>query len=835
MKLIQKGPRSSRVMIVGEAPGATEMARGQPFVGASGELLDRMLGRAGITPSECFFTNICHIQPQGAKLNDFNWFLTPEGRTHLLVGMLQLQKDLFDIRPNLVFALGAQPLRVLTSKAGIDKYRGSILAATPPFPPVKVIGTYHPAYILRSWDYKAVAEMDLSRCKEDAKFPELRLPERELLLHPNRDVRNRVIPEMLQAEWLAVDIECWEKEDGSWSLACCGFSDRANRALTIHNYSPEDLADIALLCGSSVPKVFQNGQFDVTVLEQQSGIKVNGWGEKNSDGVSAVGWDTMLAQHALYPECASSTDDFSSGLKGSKRVNSALRKGLGFLTSINTREPFYKDDGKLWKETNDLQMFWRYNALDAAVTREIRDVQETDLNNFRNFGTFQRKMRAVRVLMDTTRTGILVDVGERQRMKKEVETEIARLQLFLNAGAGKPVNVSSSGVNGDVGKLLYQQLGLPVKLNRETNNPTADKDAIIELAEKYGHPLLLTILSIRERRKVVETYLDSRLSPDGRIRCSYDLTGTRTHRLASRASIDGTGQNLQNQPDKIKRVFVSDSGRVFISPDYSQAEARVVAYLSREQELIELFEDPSRDVHKENASRIFGIPVPQVGYEMRFTAKRGIHSANYGVGPDKTMKVINQDAKDTWGKPGTGITVNLSTAKRVVEGYFLLYPGVKSCFWRDVVDQLKRDRTLTGVFGSRRTFFGRWEGADDSKFLNAAYSYIPQNAVGELCVTAMERIDEHVRETRVLGNVHDSILSDCVDDPDTVERVISQMASHMRVPLTIHGRTFYIPTEFKVGYVWGNRGKDGSNPLGLVDAEEWLDSRRKNGPRAKLA
>src|SRR5215203_5959557 len=123
MRLIQKGPRDAKIVIIGEAPGATEMSTGRPFTGASGELLDRMLGRVGITPSECFFTNICHTQPQGAKLNDFNWFLTPEGRTHLLVGMLQLQKDLLDIRPNLVIALGAQPLRVLTSKAGIDKYR----------------------------------------------------------------------------------------------------------------------------------------------------------------------------------------------------------------------------------------------------------------------------------------------------------------------------------------------------------------------------------------------------------------------------------------------------------------------------------------------------------------------------------------------------------------------------------------------------------------------------------------------------------------------------------------------------------------------------------------
>ena len=100
---------------------------------------------------------------------------------------------------------------------------------------------------------------------------------------------------------------------------------------------------------------------------------------------------------------------------------------------------------------------------------------------------------------------------------------------------------------------------------------------------------------------------------------------------------------------------------------------------------------------------------------------------------------------------------------------------------------------------------------------------------------AMERIDEHVEDTRVLGNVHDSILSDCIDEPEVVENVIGQMAACMRIPITVHGRVFFIPTEFKVGYNWGNRGKDGSNPLGLVDADKWLDNRRKYGPRKEIA
>src|SRR5688572_24271314 len=114
-------------MLVGEAPGDTEMATGVPFTGSSGAMLDKMLSRAGIRRSECFLTNVCHIQPRGKVKNDFAWFKTAEGQPYLMQGIFQLMADINTIKPNIIVALGAQPLQVLTKKIGIDKYRGSIL------------------------------------------------------------------------------------------------------------------------------------------------------------------------------------------------------------------------------------------------------------------------------------------------------------------------------------------------------------------------------------------------------------------------------------------------------------------------------------------------------------------------------------------------------------------------------------------------------------------------------------------------------------------------------------------------------------------------------------
>lgn len=796
-RLIQEGPVDAKIMVVGEAPGATEDATGLPFQGGSGELLNRLLSRANISRRECFITNVCHTRPPE---NDFVWFTKQANIHHLAHGIIQLKQDIIRVRPNLIIGLGGQSLRIIAGKNGIEKWRGSILESTL-VPGQKSIFTYHPAYLLRSYDHKTVVEMDLARAYEQSKFPEIIRPQRELILNPPKDVRQQVGEEMFRAEYLSVDIECFQRDDGSWSLACVGFSDRADRAMVIPINGHDDRQFVQWLCGSPNKKVAQNGTFDVTVLA--------------SEGIAVVNfdWDTMLAHHALYAECASSADEISS--LGGKKRQSAIGKGLGFQTSIYTLEPFYKDDGKLWKETGDIEMFWRYNALDAAVTREIRDVQEKELIEYGTMGVFRHEMSLVEPLMSATARGIKIDTNERGRMLAHVQSEIDELQKQLDTAAGGATNVKSSV---QIRSLLYDKLKLPARHKRGSGAETADKDAIVELAAKHSHPVLHTILAIRERRDIVERYLNTKLDADGRMRCAFDITGTRSGRLSSRASIYGSGSNLQNQPPYIRKVFVADPGKVFVYPDFSQAEARVVAYLAGEQRLIELFADPSRDVHKENAARIFNIPVAEVTGIQRYLAKRIIHASNYGMEAKRFVQVVNQDADDSFGQKGTGIRITLKEAESLLQMYHLMYPGIREKFWANVRRELQQSRTLTTPFGRKRTFFGRW----DDKLLREAYSYIPQSTIGDLCCMALVRIFHEVERkipgAELLLNVHDSILVQC-DEAD-MERVASGMLECMRIPITLEGHTFTIPTDCQVGYNWGKYDKD-ENPRGLMDIEKW--------------
>jgi uracil-DNA glycosylase family 4 len=803
VKLIQEGPKTARLILCGEAPGANEQREGRPFIGGSGMLLNDVLAGAGLSRSECFITNVCHIQPPG---NDFSWFMRKQNQKHLIAGVIQLRKDILEIKPNLVVALGAQALKLLTGKPHIEKWRGSILESSV-IPGQKVIGTYHPAACLRTWDYKAVVDLDMRRIAEESQYPDIRLPQREYYLNPDPATRMRLMEEMSQAEWLAIDIETVEIPGGKVVISCVGFSDRPDRAMVIPMKDSSDWLLVETLCLCAAKKIFQNGFYDVEIFHQ-NGIQVLHYE-----------WDTMLAHHSLYTECATSEDEVAMlTRKGSKRKKAALMKGLAFLTSINTREPFYKDDGKRWKETGDIKVFWLYNGKDAAVTREIRDVQAQDITEFGVWSTFQHEMSLVEPLMEMTRTGILVDKEAHAQLLKKYQTEVDNLQRFLESTAGDLANAKSPQ---QMHALLYERLGLPVqyKKNKEGDpRVTADKDAINKLAEKYPHPVLLTILEVRERRDIIERYLNTAYGADGRMRCSFDVTGTRSGRLASRASLDGTGTNLQNQPEEIRRMYKADEGCIFVYRDYSQAEARVVAYLAREEGLIQLFEDPSRDVHKENASRIFGIPPEAVSEEQRYNAKRGVHAFNYGMEDDKFVKVVNQAYRDT------GFRMNHATARKIREGYFLLYPGIKANFWREVEQELRRDRMLVNLFGRKRMFFGRF----DDKMIRDAYSFKPQSTVGDLCCMALRRCYDMIQKGRpelnakLLLNVHDSLLMQCPIEHATT--VASLMEEAMRIPLSCFGRTFYIPTDCKVGFNWGNRPKKNpeDNPRGLIALDKWI-------------
>lgn len=788
MQLIQSGPRDTKIVIVGEAPGATEWERKIPFCGGSGDLLNEMLGKVGLLRDECFVTNVCHHRPPG---NDFDWFWVKENfAEHWVPGVTQLRADLAEIRPNVVIALGGEALRALCGgKQPISDWRGSILECAL-VPGLKVIPTYHPAATFRVYELRHILRFDFQRAAKQAQFPEIRRPPRTLHLDPDDATREQLISEMFRAEWLAIDIETTPRHDGRWNLVTVQFSDRPDRALVIKVDEHRDYIDVKFLCESSAKKILQNGQYDATVL-REFGIEIHNYV-----------WDTMVGHHTLYIEAATGGNE----LQATKTIQ-AFAKGLAFQTSLYTEEPFYKADSKTAQETGDKELFYTYGAKDAAVTFEIKLRQDEELVRSRQADLFVQCMRQHEPFMRAMWRGIAIDTKAREQMAQEVETKREALQAELDALAGWPVNVKS---NPQMAKLLYDQLGLRAKkFSDKTGLASASKDAIVALAIANPDVRPLQIIrKIREQRDLAERYLQSNLDEDGRIRCAFDLTGTRTGRLASRESIYGSGANLQNQPPFIRRMFVADEGKIFVQRDYSQAEAREVAYEARCGRLIELFSDPTRDIHRENAAAIFKTPLAEVTYLQRYLAKRGGFLSNYGGGADRLAEAINEDYEET------GIKVTSWQMRHVQDGYFGLYPEIRSVYWRRVEDAIRGSGSLRTPLGRLRTFYGRW----DAKFLREAYSFIPQSTVGDLCRMACANVYYDLALARpelgveLLLNVHDSILVQCYEGCEA--EVAKEMERCMAIPITTQGQTFTLPSDCQVGHNWGAWDAE-TNPDGL--------------------
>jgi DNA polymerase-1 len=238
-----------------------------------------------------------------------------------------------------------------------------------------------------------------------------------------------------------------------------------------------------------------------------------------------------------------------------------------------------------------------------------------------------------------------------------------------------------------LGNILFEKMGLPA--GKKTKKGYSTNAEILEkLAPDY--PIVEKVLEFRTLSKLNSTYVEGLLpliGSDGRIRAHFQQTVTATGRISC------TEPNLQNIPVRqelgrqLRKVFTS--GRddlVLIGADYSQIELRVLAHMSKDPTLIDAF-NQGLDIHRETASKVFGVPQDQVTPLMRSNAK----AVNFGV---------------IYGMSGFGLSENLSItrkqAEQYIKDYFHRFPGVKEFMDRCVAD-CKATGEIRTLYGRRRS------------------------------------------------------------------------------------------------------------------------------------
>jgi DNA polymerase-1 len=218
----------------------------------------------------------------------------------------------------------------------------------------------------------------------------------------------------------------------------------------------------------------------------------------------------------------------------------------------------------------------------------------------------------------------------------------------------------------------------------------------------------------------------------------------------------------------VRTMYVPDPGEVFGSADLSQAEARIVALLANDKELLKLFD--TVDIHSLTASWLFGLKIEKVDKKgpLRQVAKSVRHAGNYGMGKRTLVELLAANSQ----KYGIDLTMSEWRAGQLLIKFHEYTPRIQSVFHVAVIDCLKNnDRVLVNAFGRPRRFHDRW----GDELFREAWADIPQSTVPEQLKMAALRIKDREPQIKFVNEAHDALDWACkMEDFDRIARVVKE-------------------------------------------------------------
>lgn len=454
---------------------------------------------------------------------------------------------------------------------------------------------------------------------------------------------------------------------------------------------------------------------------QALGLEASGVGEKRL-------FDTAIAHYLLHPE---------------------MRHGLDYL-----KEAYRK-----------------------ATLKELKELFEKELHETGLWDIFQdMEMPLMCVLARMEKTGVRIDEPGLAETSRHFTQEMTLLEEEIYQLAGQRFNIASPR---QVGEILFDVLKLDSKAKKTKTGQYVTGEEVLE-GLRNKHDIVGKILEHRGLKKLLGTYIDAlpKLvnASTGHIHTTFNQTVTTTGRLSS------SNPNLQNIPvrdamgKEVRKAFIPDEGQLFFSADYSQIELRIMAHLSKDENLVQAFLC-GEDIHAATAAKIFHKDISEVTSDERRRAK----TANFGI---------------IYGISAFGLAERLgcsrSEAKQLIDGYFQTYPGVK--------EYMERSIAMAREKGYTETIFHRRCPLPDINSHNAVVrGYAERNAINspiqgsaaDIMKMAMIRVDKRMREeglqSRMILQVHDELnFSVLPEERDQLQRLVieeMQSAASLTVPL----------------------------------------------------
>ena len=341
--------------------------------------------------------------------------------------------------------------------------------------------------------------------------------------------------------------------------------------------------------------------------------------------------------------------------------------------------------------------------------------------------------------------GIGFDETKARSLRDHFEGEVKSNSDAAFKAAGHEFNVNSPK---QLQVILFDELKLP-KTKRIKSGYSTDADSLLWLYQETKHPFLTALLRIREVGKlssIIDGLITS--SRDGRIHTTFQQTVTATGRLSS---IDPNLQNIPIRSDEGRRIrecFVAqDPYRSLLTADYSQIEMRIMAHLSKDQDLIAAFAS-GEDLHNSVGARVFGISPSHVSADQRRTIKAMSYGLAYGLSAYGLAQQLD---------------LSPSEAQKLMDDYFARFGGIRD-YLQDVVKEARAKGYTETLLGRRRLLPDltsenrqRREMAERMA-LNAPI----QGSAADIIKLAMLALERSLREeglrSRMILQVHDELI-----------------------------------------------------------------------------
>ena len=499
-------------------------------------------------------------------------------------------------------------------------------------------------------------------------------------------------------------------------------------------------------------KIGQNLKYDLEVLRNYD-IELKG-----------KMWDTMIAHYLIQPE---------------------LRHNMDYMAEVYLHyQTIHIDEligpkGKGQKSMRDLSptLVYEYACEDADITLQLKNKLEPELKKYDCEDLFYNiEMPLMPVLAEMEMNGVCLDTQSLAETSKQFTARMNEIEQRIYELAGEHFNIASPK---QVGEILFDKLKIVEKAKKtKTGQYVTSEEVLQQLKNK--HEIVADILEHRGLKKLIGTYIDALPKlinqRTGHIHTSFNQTITATGRLSS------SDPNLQNIPirgedgKEIRKAFIPEPGCLFFSADYSQIELRVMAHLSQDPQMIEVFRE-GKDLHAATAANIYKKPIEEVTRDERTKSKR----ANFGIIYGITVFGLAER-----------LDIPREEAKMLIDGYFQTFPQV-----HDYMEQSKETARQQGYV---TTLFGRRRYLPDINSANSVVrGFAERNAINapiqgtaaDIIKVAMIHIFQRFKaegiRSKMILQVHDELnFSVLPEEKEKVERIVieeMQNAFQMQVPL----------------------------------------------------